>query len=46
MNIHVIFVGFTKDSKQDISDPNVNVAALEAKKRNLVESSGATDWLA
>ena len=46
MNIHVIFVGFTKDSKQDISHPNVNVARLEAKKKNLVESSGATDWLA
>ena len=46
MNIHVIFGVFNKGSKQDMSYPNGNVAKLEAKKKNLVESSAATDWLA
>ena len=46
MNIHVIFRGFKKGSKQDIPFSNWNVAQLEAKKRNLVESSEATDWSA
>ena len=38
--------GSKKGSKQDIPFPNWNVAQLEAKKKNLVESSEATDWLA
>ena len=35
-----------KIQKQHFSHLNGNVARLEAKKKNLVESSGATDWLA